>query len=144
MNPYNYLDEFDSEQKAFDHAIYLNFKYRIANITFGVIHGPEDNWAVCEEATAQEMEMPFFNNLPKDYSEITYRHLDSIRQDEDPLPHWESITGMLAVMDGEILRFILDNRVPLDRLIRHELALRGFDENHRWCGFDKARKIWLK
>ncbi len=144
MNPYNYLDEFDSEQKAIDHAVYLNFKYRIANITFGVIHGPEDNWAVCEEATAQEMEMPFLNNLPKDYSEITYRHLDSIRQDEDPLPHWESITGMLAVMDGEILRFILDNRVPLDRLIRHELALRGFDENHRWCGFDKARKIWLK
>ena len=144
MNPYNYLDEFDSEQKAIDHAIYLNFKYRIANITFGVIHGPEDNWAVCEEATAQEMEMPFLNNLPKDYSEITYRHLDSIRQDEDPLPHWESITGMLAVMDGEILRFILNNRVPLDRLIRHELALRGFDENHRWCGFDKAREIWLK
>lgn len=88
--------------------------------------------------------MPFLNNLPKDYSEITYRHLDSIRQDEDPLPHWESITGMLAVMDGEILRFILNNRVPLDRLIRHELALRGFDENHRWCGFDKAREIWLK
>lgn len=144
MNPYNYLDEFDSEQKAIDHAIYLNFKYRIANITFGVIHGPEDNWAVCEEATAQEMDMTFLNNLPKDYSEITYEHLDSIRQDEDPLPHWESITGMLAVMDGEILRFILNNRVPLDRLIRHELALRGFDKNHRWCGFDKAREIWLK
>jgi len=50
---------------------------------------------------------------------------------------------MISTVDGEILRFILDTKIPLNNLIRHELALRGFDKNHRWCGFDKAREIWL-
>lgn len=139
----NYLDVFNDKQKAIDHAIWLNFKYRIANIVFGVINGPKNNWAVCEQATADEMGFPFLNILPKNYIKLPYRQLDKIRQDEDPLPHWETIVGMLAVMDGEILRFILENQLPLDRMIRHELALRGFDKNHRWCGFDKAREVWL-
>lgn len=43
-----YLDLFSDRQKAIDHAMWLNFKYRIANIRFGVIHGPENDWAVCE------------------------------------------------------------------------------------------------
>ena len=75
--------------------------------------------------------------------DLSYRKLDTIRQDEDPLAYWESIIGMVTTMDGEVLRYILKNRIPLDRIIRHELALRGFDKNHRWCGFDNAREIWL-
>jgi hypothetical protein len=143
MNNDNYLDVFNDQQKAIDHAMWLNFKYRIANIVFGVIHGSNNNWAVCEQATADEIGFSFLKVLPKDYIKLTYKQLDKIRQDEDPLPHWETIVGMLAVMDGEILRFILKNQLPLDRMIRHELALRGFDKNHRWCGFDKARDVWL-
>lgn len=143
MNNDNYLDLFDSEQKAIDHAIWLNFKYRIADIRFGVLQGPEDNWAVCEQITADEMEMSFLDVLPKDLSELTYKHLDSIRQDKEPLLFWISIVGMVSTLDGEILRFILENKIPLDKIIRHELALRGYDKDHRWCGFDKAREIWL-
>jgi hypothetical protein len=48
------------------------------------------------------------------------------------------------VADGEILRFIISHKVPLDKIIRHELACRGYDQNSRWCGFEEARKIWLK
>ncbi|WP_077399156.1 hypothetical protein [Cellulophaga omnivescoria] len=55
----NFLDFFNTKEKAIDHAMWLNFKYRIAKIKFGVIHGPENNWAVLEEATVEEMEMPF-------------------------------------------------------------------------------------
>jgi hypothetical protein len=139
----DYLDLFGDQQKAIDHAMWLNFKYRIAGIVFGVIHGPENNWAVCEEATSKEMGLPFLKILPKDCAKMSYRHLDGIRQEQEPLPHWESIIGMVSVADGEILRYILKNKVPLDKLICHELALRGYDENHRWCGFDKAREIWL-
>jgi hypothetical protein len=51
---------------------------------------------------------------------------------------------MASTSDDEILRFILENKIPLDRIIRHELALRGYDKDHRWCGFDKARFIWLE
>lgn len=138
-----FLDLFNNQQKAIDHAMWLNFKYRIAGIVFGVLNGPNKNWAVCEQATVDEMEMSFLKILPKDYSELSYRKLDIIRQEQEPLPFWESIVGMVSVTDGEILRFILENKIPLDKIIRHELALRGFDKNHRWCGFEKARDIWL-
>lgn len=140
----NYLDLFESQQKAIDHAMWLNFKYRIAGIAFGIINGPEDNWAVCEEVTAQEMEMEFLDIIPENHSQLSYKNLDVIRQDKEPLPFWESIIGIISLIDGEILRYILENKIPLDKIIRHELALRGFDKNHRWCGFDKARKIWLE
>lgn len=140
----NYLDLFDSKQKAIDHCMYLNFKYRIANIRFGVLNGPDNNWAVCEEATAQEMDMEFLNVLPKDYSEMSYDDIRHIRMDQEPLPHWGSIIGLFSVADGEILRYILLAKIPLEKLVRHELASRGYDKDHRWCGFDKAREIWLE
>jgi len=143
MQKDNYLDLFDKQQKAVDHCLWLNFKYRIAGITFGIINGPNNNFAVCEQATADEMGMKFLDILPENYTQLSYKQLDVIRQDQEPLPFWESIIGMVSVVDGEILRYILERKIPLDKIIRHELALRGFDENHRWCGFDKAREIWL-
>ena len=139
-----YLDLFDDKQKAIDHCIWLNFKYRIAKIKFGVLHGPDSHWAVCEEATVQEMEMEFLDVLPKDYSKMTYDDIRHIRMDKDLLSHWESIFGMFSVADGEILRYLLHAKIPLEKLIRHELAGRGYDGNHRWCGFDEAEEIWLK
>jgi hypothetical protein len=142
MKDDNYLDVFDTKGKAIDQAMWLNFKYRIAGIVFGVIPGPKRNFAVCEQATLEKMENSFLDILPGDYSELSYRKLDVIRQEEEPFPHWERIIGMISVLDGEILRFILETRIPLERIIRHELALRGFDKNHRWCGFNKAREIW--
>ncbi len=33
-------------------------------------------------------------------------------------------------------------KISLEKLIRHELACRGYDENHRWVGFNKAHEIW--
>tara|TARA_R110002124_G_scaffold17532_3_gene73509 strand:+ start:388975 stop:389406 length:432 start_codon:yes stop_codon:yes gene_type:complete len=140
----SYLDLFSDRQKAIDHALWLNFKYRIANIKFGVLHGPENDWAVCEQATADEMEMTFLNVMPEDHSNMSYRDIRHIKMDRDPLPHWESITGMFSVADGEILRYLLHAKIPIEKFIRFELASRGYDKNHRWCGFDKAEEIWLE
>ncbi len=139
-----FLDLFDNKEKAIHHALWLNFKYRIASITFGVIEHPNNKWAVLEVATAKEMEIPFLDIVPKDLSDMTYDHIRHIRMDNEPLPHWEEISGMLSVMDGEILRYILHAKISLEKLIRYELAGRGYDINHRWCGFDKAEEIWLK
>jgi hypothetical protein len=144
MKKDNYLDLFDSKQKAIDHAIWLNFKYRIAKIKFGVLNGPDNNWAVCEETTAQEMEMTFLDILPKDYSKMTYDDIRHIKMQYDPLRYWEDLTGTFSVMDGELLRFLLHTKIPLEKLIRHELASRGYDENQHWIGFDKASEVWLK
>lgn len=139
-----YLDIFDSQEKAIHHCIWLNFKYRIAKITFGIINGPNNNFAVVEEATAKEMEMSFLDILPKDYTEMSYDDIRQIQMDREPLPHWEEINGMLSTMDGEILRFLIHSKIPLEKLIRFELAGRGFDKNHRWCGFTKSFDIWLE
>lgn len=137
-------DLFDSKQKAIDHSLWLNFKYRIAQIKFGVIDGPDNNWAVVEEATAAEMGMLFLDIVPHDHSEMSYTNIRHIQMDSNPLPHWESIAGMFSIADGEILRYLLYAKIPLEKFIRHELASRGYDENHRWCGFEKAGEIWLK
>jgi hypothetical protein len=116
----------------------------VARLRFGVIQGPDDNWAVCEDVTAQELEMSFLDILPGDLSGLTYTQLDDIRNDQNPLPFWEKITGLFSVADGEVLRFILKQDIPLEKIIRNELACRGYDEHSRWCGFDKAREVLLK
>ena len=139
----NYLDLFDNKEKAGQHTIWLNFKYRIAKIRFGIIEHPDNKWAVCEELTRDEIGIPFVETS-QDHSDMNYDEIRHIRMDYDPLPHWEELTGTFSVMNGELLRFILHAKIPLEKLIRHELAGRGYDENHRWCGFDKASKIRLK
>lgn len=138
------IDFFDGKEKAIDHALWLNFKYRIAKISFGVLDGPDNNWAVVEDATAEEMEMSFLDVLPKNYSTISYDKIRHLKMEKEPLPHWENILGIFSTVDGELLRFIIHTKLPLEKLIRHELASRGYDENHRWCGFEKAADIWLK
>ena len=105
-------------------------------------NGLDNNWAVCEEATTQEMEMIFLDILPKKYTEITYDDIRHIKMQYDPLRHWEDLTGTFSVMDGELLCFILNSKILLEKFIRHELVNRGYDENHRWIGFDKASEIW--
>lgn len=105
---------------------------------------PENNWAVLDEVTSEEMGMPFLDILPKDLSDMSYTDIRHIRMENDPLPHWENIIGMFSVMDGEILRYILHTRLPLEKLLRSELAGRGYDKDHRWCGFERAEEIWLK
>ena len=95
-----------------------------------------------EEATAKEMEIPFLD-IAKDCSQINFEQISHIRMDEAPLLFWEEIAGMFSVVGGEFLRFILHTKIPLEKLIRYELATRGYDKNTQWVGFDKAKKIWL-
>lgn len=82
-----------AKEKAIHHAMWLNFKYRIAKITFDVIQ-IKKQWAVLEEATAKEMKVEFLDILPKDFSKLSYDEIRHIRMDKDPLPHWENIFGM--------------------------------------------------
>ena len=63
--------------------------------------------------------------------------------DEDPLHHWEDIRGVFSVVDGELLRYILHTKIPLEKFIRFELAIREYDEHFNWVGFDKSERIWL-
>lgn len=137
------FDRFTDKEKAIHHALWLNFKYRIAGIKFGVVEGPDNDYAVMEEDLRDEFELSFIE-IPNDYSELNYDELRHIRMDKEPLPSLAEIIGTFSVMDGELLRFILHSKIPLEKLIRYELSMRGHDKNHRWCGFEKAEEIWLE
>ena len=85
-----------------------------------------------------------YKKMPRNYSKMKYRHIKQIRMDDNPLSHWEELTGMFSVAHGEILRFILSAKIPLEKFIRYELASRGYDKDFKWVGFEKAEAIWLK
>ncbi len=131
-----------SLQRAIDVAMWMNFKYRLDQRSYGVICDKKQNvYTVVETMGRRKSTLV---ELPKDYSLMDYQHIESIRTVVNPLNHWEEIVGLFSGFNGEILRFILNHKLPLEKLIRYELAIRGYDENHLWVGFDKARKIWLK
>lgn len=130
-------------QKAIDEAVWINFRHRTTDYRVGVIESTSDGYIIVhpEHSTFKG---EAFEILPTDYSEMSYKHIASIGMDEDPLKHWEEIRGMVTVIEGELLRFILEKKIPIDKLIRYELSCRGYDKDHKWCGFEKAKEIWLK
>lgn len=131
-----------SLQRAIDIAMWMNFKYRAQNRSYGVILDKKANWYNVVETKGRRKSS--FIALPANYCEMTYEQIEAIRTIVNPLNHWEEIVGLFSSTHGEILRFILASELPLEKLIRYELAMRGYDENHLWAGFEKARKIWLK
>lgn len=139
----NEVIPYSSHQKACDHALWLNFEHRLKHQRFGAILSYSGKHLVVS------LDHPSFigekfNKLPKSYRKLSYSHIQEIAMDHDPLPFWETIRGMVSTIDGETLRFILRYQIPLEKFIRFELAARGYDIDNRWCGFEKAKEIWLK
>lgn len=132
-----------NKQKAIDFAVWKNFKHRVDGKRFEVIQSVEGDFLIVppNHPTFKDEE---FEELLNDYANMDYKHIRNIYMDIDPLHYFAEIKGMISVMDGEILRFILKYKIPLEIFIRIELANRGYDENHQWCGFEKAKAIWLK
>jgi hypothetical protein len=131
-----------SLQKALDKAVCINFEHQTSSYRVRVIGDVENGYDVVKSSSSKIREQDF-EPLATDYTEMTYDHIASIGEDFTPLKHWEEICGAFQVIDGEILRFILAFKVPLEKIIRYELACRGHDKNHEWVGFEKAQKIWL-
>ncbi len=131
-----------NRQKALDDTLWLNFEFRTSGDSFGVVKSKDDYLVTNKKH--RSLSNRAFEGLSKDYADMDYGHIQHIASDEDPLHHWEDIRGMFSIMDGEILRYILHAMIPLEKFIRYELASRGFDKDHKWCGFDKAEEIWLK
>jgi len=137
------LLRYPNKQKAIDKALWLNFEYRTKSKTFGVIQSAQGEYLVVLTDTIS-FEGEAFEQLPKNYSKLSYKKIQMIAKDDDSLNHWEEIRGIFSVMDGEILRYILHSKIPMEKFIRFELASRGFDKDHNWCGFENAEDIWFK
>ena len=134
----------DDKDKAIDIALFANFKARLVQPhEYSVIEGPDDNYAVVNRKQIDSLTQPEYIKLPAHYLKLTFNQLQKIKQDVEPVPHWETIVGIFSSQDGEILRFILDKKIPLDKFIRLELAARGHDKDHTWVGFDKAYEQWI-
>ncbi|MDB4293480.1 hypothetical protein N9954_08745 [Maribacter sp.] len=134
------------KQKAIDHLLWLNFINRTKADRHKLIETQRGDLMITHESFWQGgwglYELRWIRK--KRYRRMKYSRIASIAMDKEPLVHWESIRGMLSTQDGELLRFIIKYKIPLEKFIRYELASRGFDEDHQWCGFEKASEIWLK
>ena len=135
---------YDSKQKAIDQCLYLNFSHRVEGKRFGVVKFVTGGYCVTPYIPETPGRSLQFEKLPEGYADMDYTHISEIASDGEPLLHWEEIRGRLATLHGEHLRFILHYNVPLEKLIRYELASRGYDRDHKWCGFERARAIWLE
>ena len=138
------LEFYPELDKALDRAVWLNFEYRNENKTFVIYDGPDNDFAVSDLETAKEMDMELsFYPIPKSYENLSYERIQTMNKDNDPLVHWEELLGRLATMEGEILKFLLHSKIPVEKLIRNELANRGFDAGNNWVGFEVSKAIWL-
>jgi len=133
---------FEDKQKAIHSCIWENFVHRAIGTKFCVVAHPNNKWAVCKESFALDMEF-IQEIISNDYTSLSYDEISHIRMDKNPLLAWEEIAGMFSIADVNILRFILHSKIPLEKLIRYELAARGHDKNINWVGFEKAKEIWL-
>jgi hypothetical protein len=133
--------EHGSLQRALDIALWMNFKYRKQNRSYVII---QDKKTKLYQVVAQMgRRKGSYIKPPQSYIKMSYEHIKSIRSQNSPLNHWEEIMGLFSSSNGEFLRFILKYQVPLDKLIRYELASRGYDQEAKWVGFSKAEEIWL-
>ena len=122
-------------------SLFPKFRTKKREVKYSV--SPENNFAVADLETAEEMEITHhYYSLPENYQHLSYGDLKGISGDPEMLEHWENILGKFSVMEGELLRFILKYQIPLDKIIRHELGCRGFDHNNQWIGFNESEKLW--
>ena len=137
-----FVKQHTSIDRAIDIALWMNFKYRLEKRVFGVTYYKKTKlYQIIEnQGRKNAKSLP----IPKDYSQMSYEQIQMIRADSDPFNHWEEIMGLFSVTHGELLRFILMYNIPLDKIIRYEIAARGHDQNNQWVGFDKAQEIWFK
>ncbi|NMR34931.1 hypothetical protein HIO71_12115 [Chryseobacterium aquaticum] len=137
------LEFYSTLDKARDRALWLEFEHRDIPKHFVVFDGPENNFAVADLQTTEEMEITHhYYSLPENYQHWTYGDLKGIAGDPEMLSHFEELLGKFSVMEGDLLKFILKYQVPLDKIIRYELGCRGFDADNRWIGFTESEKVW--
>lgn len=132
-----------NKNKALDNALWLNFEHRTSEKVYGVIQSIEHDYLVVPKDHLS-MANEVFELLPENYTSLSYDRIAEIFADRNPLWFWEELKGMVQTSNGELLRFILAYEMPLEKLIRYELSSRGYNKEHKWVGFSKAKEIWLE
>jgi hypothetical protein len=119
----------------------MNFKYRIEKRSYVVVQDKKTK--LYQVVTQMGRRKNSFTAPPENYKQMNYGQIAKIRSEYNPLSHWEEIIGLFSPVNGELLRFMLEYQIPIERIIHYELASRGHDKNQLWVGFEKAKAIWL-
>lgn len=135
---------FINQFKAIDLAKWLNFIDRNDSYTYGICQHGNHQFRVTEIDMAHKKPSSWLDIIPKNYARMSYEHLASIFSDVDPLSHMDDIRGMFCTLNNQILLFILQEKIPLEKFIKKELASRGYDNHNTFIGFKAAEKLWLK
>lgn len=135
---------FGTQRKAGDAAYWNNFTHQHDKDfePVGVVHGADDNFVLLPLSELKEMEIPLLE-MPKDYKSFGYPHMQAIKIDRDPLKHWSDIFGAFSVIPTQYLMFIQESKLPLEQIVKYELAARGIGKKGKWIGFDQAERLWF-
>lgn len=131
------------KSKAIDNALWLNFENRTTDKEYGVVQSIEHDYLIVP-VDHPTVIGETFEILPESYTSLSYDQIAEIFADRNPLWFWEELKGMFQTTSGELLRFVLAYGISLEKLIRYDLACRGYDNQMTWVGFDKAKQIWLE
>ena len=101
MIPYDSLPRYPSLTKAVDQALWLSFAHRVEGSSYGAIQSNEGDYLIVP-LSHPTFKGETFEKLPKGYGFISYEHIQCIRNDQDPLPHWEAITGAFSVTEDSL------------------------------------------
>lgn len=133
-----------SQFKAIDLAKWLNFIDGNKSYTYEICRHGNHQFRVTEIDLTKKKPSTWLDILPANYAQMSYEHLASVYSDVDPLSHMDDIRGMFCTLNNQILLFILQEKLPLKKFIRKELASRGYDNHNTFIGFKAAEKLWLK
>lgn len=131
-----------NREDAIQYAIWLNFKYRLGNTSFGVIQIDQEEYRIIDKVDAKEAELNFTEHLPDNYEMLTFDQIELIRE-SNVLPHFENLKEFTSNLDIELLMFLTLKNFPMEKWLRYELASRGYDENLIYIGDRQARKKWI-
>lgn len=127
--------------RAWNIVLWLNFKH--GNL-FSIIDETGPDFLVVSQDMRENFDNPSVMAFDPHYEGLDSTVVEIIRNDPSPLEHWSEILDMFISMDGDILRFIISHKIPLEKFIRHELGSRGCDDNGAWVGVEKSKKIWTQ
>lgn len=129
--------------EALNTAIWLNFKHQaLGEGLFSIMDGPNDVFSVVSRDVLEDFENPSVIPHDNHYEGMDPEVAHYIRHHPQPMEHWQEIIDMISSMDGDILRFILYTDIPLNTLIKEELAGRGYDNLGIWIGFEQSKALW--
>ena len=118
------------------------FKYRRANIQFGIVDLTDGMYAVLEERTREEKGWRFIEPPELNLRDLDFDQLDEIYNRSNQPTVWHQLEKAINLMDRDLLIFIATTGLPFERMIRHSLARSNVNAKNRFVGKDQAYTLW--